>query len=304
MKTKLLIALILLTSNTFWSCQDVVLIDRMEELEAVETEMIQEEMSLKSAEVIPLLLKHGEIAGRLIISNTSSTLSVRFIGSTNYDLEEVQLWIGTSPELVPTNKMNKPVPGKFTYRSSGKTEYLFIIPQQEIAPDYDFSTETTIYLFAHADAKNKQTDEEESAWSEGEYFTDELNQAVSFSTYIPTGGGGCFPHLAYCGQKFEGTFYFNINNGDQNMVADNDEIIGTARYIDEEIRFYFYQDWSFSGAEPQIVVTGFNEPGGQGYEIYSGASMAPSPPIYRYYGPLFQYNYYKVELKVQYCTTQ
>jgi len=288
----------------FWSCQDVILIDRIEELEAVETEMIQEEMSLKSATLIPLQLKDGTTAGTLTVKNSDYTITVKFAGNSNYDLEEVQLWLGTDLSEVPTNKLNKPIPGHFTYKSSGKSEYIFNSSMQNIVPGYYYGINEEIHLLAHCEAKNKDTGEKESAWSKGTYYPNDLKQTITYSSYTPVGGGGCFPYMAFCGENINGTFYFDMTRGDQNIVSEMGNVIGTAINDDGFIKFDFDPSWMFSGATPELVVTGYDEPSGVGHAVHSGAPMAPDPPVFYYYGPLVEYDYYTIELKVQYCTTQ
>lgn len=307
MKTKLLIAVSLLFSLTLWSCKDVILTNWEEELPTNETEIIHEGMNLKSASIeqqFALQLKNGISAGKLMVRNGHTHLFVKLIGNSNYDLEEVQLWVGTDPVNVPSNKINKPVPGKFTYKLAGRNEYLFTISQAAIEPSYTLHSEETLYFFAHAEAKNKKTGKKSSAWSKGEVYNSEAGPAITYSPFIPTGGGGCFPHTAFCGERIDGIPYFdNINKGDQDIVANNGEIIGHANIDNGDLKFYLNQDWVFLASAPEVVVTGFDEPGIDGNKIYEGELLRPEPPMYYYCGTLIHYNYYKVELKVQYCTT-
>ncbi|MDX8340074.1 hypothetical protein SLH46_12810 [Draconibacterium sp. IB214405] len=306
MKAKLLFGMFIIMSTIFWSCMDVDLVNPKEETNSLETNLIASETNLKSGSAekqISLQLKNEKSSGTVTISNTSTTLTVKFKGNSTYDLEEVQLWVGTTPDAVPSNSQNIPTPGRFPYKSAGKTEYQFTISQNEITPGYDFEEGGNIYLFAHASAVNKSTGTKESAWSTGEYISDKPNFAASYSTYTPVGGGGCFPHVAFCGLLIENTYYYDINNESESIVADNGQIIGTASYIDQNIRFYFDQDWMFSDNTTLVVIKGYQKPGGKAFEVYSGKPLAPSPPMFYYYGPLTKYNYYSVELNVQYCTT-
>ncbi|WP_372648625.1 hypothetical protein [Draconibacterium sp.] len=306
MKAKVLFGIFVLTSTFLGGCIDVDLINSKEEMESVETSFISEYSYLKNGvieEQISLQLKNKEQVGTMRVSNDANTLTVKITGNSDFNIEEVQLWVGTDTGEVPSNIKNRPIPGKFPYKLSGQTEYQFNISKEEIALDYDFGEGTELYLFAHAVVINANTGYMESAWSKGDNLPDTPDDAISYSTYTPVGGGGCFPHLAFCGEMINGTYYYDINKEIENMVADNGEIIGTVSYIDQQIRFYFYQAWMFSGNTPEVVITGYNKPGGKAFEVYSGSPLAPYPPMYYYYGPLTKYNYYEVELNVQYCTT-
>ncbi|HYQ56467.1 MAG TPA: hypothetical protein VEP89_03890 [Draconibacterium sp.] len=306
MKAKVLLGMLLLITTLNWSCIDLVLVNSEDEMVTVENNIVLEESSLKSGGVgktFSLQLKDKKSVGTMTLGNNSTTLSVMFNGNPEYELREVHLWVGTNPNEVPANKQNKPVPGWFTYKSSGENDYQFEIKQEEIGPGYDLDSGSEIYLFVHANVMNKNTGKEESAWSEGEYLSDNLQLAISYSTYTPIGGGGCFPHLAFCGEMIDGTYYYDITKKIGNIVADNGEVIGTASYLDKEIRFDFDQDWMFSDDTPRVVIRGYNKPGGKAFEVYSGNPLAPSPPMYYYYGPLTKYKYYSIELNVQYCTT-
>lgn len=307
MKAKVLFGIFVLIGTFLSSCLDVVLVNPKEEIEFVETGFLTEEAYLKSGvieEQIALQLKNEEQVGTMTVSNNASTLTVKIAGNSDYYLEELQLWVGTDPAEVPSNINNRPIPGKFPFKSSGKNEYEFNIQKEEIALNYNFEEGNAIYLFAHAVVMNTNTGNQESAWSAGDYLADTPNYAISYSTYTLVGGGGCYPHLAFCGEMINGTYYYDINNESENMFADNGEIIGTVSYVDQNIRFYFDQDWMFSGNTPEIVVIGYNKPGGKAFEVYRGEPLAPYPPLYYYYGPLTKYSYYTVELNVQYCTTE
>lgn len=293
-------------STLYWSCIDVVLVNSEDEIQQNETSFDTENSYLKSGGIekqIALQLKNEEQVGTMTLSNNANALIIKFVGNSNYKLAEIHLWLGTDPEAVPSNIQNKPLPGKFPYKSSDKNEYSFDISKEEIAPDYDFVEGKDIYIFAHATAVNTNTGSEESAWSKGDYLPNMPKFAISYSTYTPVGGGGCFPHLAFCGEMIDGTYYYDITNERENIVADNGEIIGYASYINQNIRIYFEQDWMFSGNTPEVVITGYNKPGGKAFEVYHGKPLAPYPPMYYYYGPLTKFKYYAVELNVQYCTT-
>ncbi|WP_319480528.1 hypothetical protein [uncultured Draconibacterium sp.] len=306
MKTKVLLGMFLIMSTLYWSCIDVALMNSEEEIEPMETSYDTEDSYLKSVaidEQFPLQLKNEEQVGTMKVSNNANSLIVKFAGNSNYEIEEIQLWIGTDPGEVPSNIKNMPVPGKFPYKSSGKNEYMFDISKEEIALDYDFGEGNDIYLFAHAVVINANTGALESAWSQGYYLSDMPGYSISYSIYTPVGGRGCFSHFAFCGEMINETYYYDINKASENIVADNGEIIGTASYIDQNIRFYFDQNWMFSGNTPEVVIIGYKKPGDKAYEVYRGNPLAPYPPIYYYYGPLTKYKYYSIELNVQYCTT-
>ncbi|WP_321374750.1 hypothetical protein [uncultured Draconibacterium sp.] len=306
MKAKVLIGMFLIMSSLYWSCIDGVL-DSEEEMNSTESNLITEEYNLKSGMLgkqIALLLKNEETVGTMTITNNATTLTVSFEGNSKYNLEEIQLWVGINPDAVPSTIKNKPIPGMFPYKSSDKNELQFNILLEEVASDFNFEEGNDICLFAHVCAINNSSGAEESAWSEGKYYPDEFQFTSSYSTYTPIGGGGCFPHLAFCGDMIDGIYYFDTSKGNGNIVADNEKIIGTAVFLDQNIRFYFDQPWMFSGNSPMVVITGFHKPGGQGIQVYSGDPLAPTPPMFYYYGPLTKYKYYTIELNVQYCTTQ
>jgi len=312
MKTKLLIALILLTSNTFWSCQDVVLIDRMEELEAVETEMIQEEMSLKSApgtpictpKYIPLLAGQNLNVGNLKISNTNEVLKVKFVNDPYYSVSSAHLWVGTEISQVPMNKNDIPVPGKFPYKDTGDNNFSFEIPLSDIDNPEELLNNKPVYLFAHAIITNIKTGETESVWSAGETFGSQRWGMYSvYHCCIPDDipGTRCDPYVANCGSKIDNVFFYdNRKGGDQIIMAENGEVAGTVIYKNGKFYFNFTQDWMFTDllSDPILVIHGCYKPNTTETELFSGdpeSNQGPDTASVSYYP------YYKLELKVQYC---
>lgn len=304
MKTKVLFGMFLVMSTLNWSCIDVVLVNSEKEMETLETNLITEEVNLKSVSLgkqFSLQLKNGESVGIMSLSNNANTLTVKFAENSNYNIKEIQLWIGTDPGEVPSNIKNKPIPGKFPYKLSGKNEYQFEIAEEEIAPEYNLGEGSNLYLFVHANAINKNTGTEESAWSEGEYLTNNLQSAISYSTYTPAGGGGCFPHTAVAGTEISNAYYVYANTSvEQYIIADSDEIIGIIAHNNGTIRFSFYQDWMLEDSEGNIEIAGLNS-------LHKHSTVINDFMVKRELGDFIidvpTFNYYRVNLKVQYCTT-
>jgi len=315
MKTKLLITFILLISSMFWSCQDVILIDRMEELEAAETEMIQEEMSLKSypgqpncgPKYVPLIAAQNINVGDLIISNTDEILKVKFLNDLDYPISSVHLWVGTEISQVPMNKNFIPVPGKFPYKDKGDNNFSFEIPLSDIDNKEDLLTNKPVYLFAHAIITNIKTGETESVWSAGETFGSQ--RWGMYSVYqccnlddIP--GSGCYPYVAYCGSKFNNEFFYdNRKGGDQIIMAENGEVAGTVIYKNGKFHFNFTQDWMFTDLlpDPVVVIHGCYAPNTTETQLFSGDPESNQGP---YTASVSYYPYYRLKLNIQYCTTQ
>ena len=317
MKTKLLIAVILLTSSMFWSCQDVVLIDRVDELEAIETEFVQEEMSLKSTEFItdavcipkqiPLIAGQNSNVGSLIISNTADVLNVEFSANSSCTIKAIHLWVGINGEEVPMNKNKIPIPGKFPISGRNISKYCFKVKLADIDTNVDaLLNGKTIYLFAHAVVTNNVTGATESAWSQGKTFG--TKRWGTYSVYAccdpQVVTAGCYPHMANCGNKFDGVyFYDNTKGGSQKIVADNGEVAGTVVYTNGKFYFNFTQDWMFTNLlpDPVVLIHGCDNPTTNQTIVYSDKPEYNQGP---YTATVSYYPYYKLELNIQHCTTR
>lgn len=318
MKAKILAGMMLVVGSLFWSCNsDQLLPNDEEEMLAVAADLNQEIVGLKSGEAgiintgstqsIPLLHK-GEEVGSMEVMNSYNSLIVLFLGNQNYSIDRVQLWVGTDIEEVPSNPVDNPTPGRFPFKNFGFNNFIFLVPQDQIANDYLLSDGDPVLLVAHVEASNRQTGKSASAWSEGDTFGPKSKATYSeFTPSLQNIGSGCFPFPAYCGAMVNTAYYLDPTNVvDQRIIAkigENNWLdIGYLSFDSGNIIFNFDQEWMFTDlVEPEVVVTGYNELGTNGQLIYSGIPMSPKPPMYYYYGPLEGFNYYTVELKVQYC---
>ncbi len=317
MKTNFLITMMFLIG--LWSCNsDQVLFSNEIELQGMATEVNLEAAGLKSGEVgvlnecaaahIPLLHK-GKTVGEMQVMHHNNNLIVLFQGDADHDLTLVQLWVGTDAEQIPLNEIGKPAPGKFPFNDAGFNNFTFLIPQEQIAPGYQLSEGNPLMLAAHVETTNKQSGTKESAWSEGTPISPD--GVASYSEYTPCDptsvGGGCFPFTAFCGLLMDNEFYFDVAQDVQQHIViktgkNTWEDIGAVNFDSGNIYFDFNQDWYFTDLlEPQLIVTGYKKLGSKGKIVYSGVPLRPQPPIYYYYGPLGEYNYYTIEIKVQYC---
>lgn len=315
MKTNLLITMMFLVG--LWSCNsDQVLFSNEIELQGIAAEVNLEAAGLKSGEVgiqsisgphvITLLHKNQEV-GVMFVKNDNTNLKVRFLNDLNHPIDRVQLWAGTELSKVPCTPIGQPIPGKFPFKDNGYNDFTFNIPQDLISDDNPLENGDLIKLLAHVEYTNLQNGDKESAWSEGEILTSKSN--ATYSDYLPSqgiGGPGCFPFTANCGLGVNSEFYFNVS-GDiqQDIVAKIGQHswakIGTIVNDFGELIFNFDQDWMFSGEMPELLVTGYYELGNDGFEIYAGPPSFPIPPIYYYWDLAGDFNYYKIELQVQYC---
>lgn len=306
MRTNLFTTIVLIIGSLFWSCNSDELL--------VNTE---ENVILKGGhsgfQSLCNPIKYEMVAGMdthlgyLEVSNNQTVLHVQYIADESVQITEVQLWVGVNKNNVPMNRNKIPIPGKFTYKASGKISYEFNIELNTIYNIPEMLLEgKLIYLFAHASFVNKESGKVESAWSEGQTFgTNRLGTYSEFSCCHPVGNAGCFPHKALGGVKINADYYYdNTIKGKQNITADLGENIGFVINDNQNIKFYFNQDWMFTDlGTPEVTITGYYAIGEEGHEIYSGPPFSAQPPVYYYFGPVSHYNYYKIELNVQYCST-
>lgn len=304
MKAKILVGMMLVVGSLFWSCQN-------EEILVLPEETLQLKSGMPGYVPIcdpiayDLIAGQNLVVGKMKVSNNANILNVEFEAKELLKFSEVQLWVGTNINNVPMNKNKIPLPGKFTYKAENLDEYCFSIQLSDIYEIPEMLLEgKPIFLFAHLKVKNINDDEYESAWSDGITLDSQRWGTYSeFSCCHPEGGGGgCFPHIAYGGIEIDGIKYYdNMEKGRQIITADIGEIIGDVENDKGILKFNFDQDWMFTDlASPEVIITGYYSPGEDGIEIYSGAPLSPTPPIF-YYCPVSYYNYYKIELNVQYC---
>ena len=161
-----------------------------------------------------------------------------------------------------------------------------------------------IILVAHVELTNLKTGKKESAWSDGELISDNGN--ATYSAFKPA--GGCYPYVAYCGSEENGEYYFEGTEDDQLIQAKTGENtwqeIGLLYFDSGKFIFSFDKDWMLTDLlTPTVIITGYDVPGSNGQEIYAGPPLDfnESTNYNFYYGPVDGYNYYTVELKVQYC---
>ena len=298
--------IILLT--IIFSCQDV------------DKNMIPDDKpKLKSAVEIPvpncsamafdLLIKQRVKAGDLKISNNNDYLVLEYFPVEELSFTEIKLWVGTNPKKVPSDKDKFPLSDKFKYKSTSAGELVFVIPLNEIYsrnPETDCESKK-LYIFTHviADITDTQEIEQITAWSEG--TTVGNSQTVSYSTYTTccksTGGGGCFPHVAWGGNfdQSGSNYYYTGTGGIQNILADNGVVAGTIKWESGVFTFSFTSDWMFSDQNPQIPlleIYGLYEPGGASTSLYKG-----SPSSYQgiYSVNISGYPYYQIVFNLQNC---
>ena len=319
-KLLLLNTLFILLSGIFGSCKKnelpvTAILPATDEMSAT----VEENFMLKSACIeseyepicdpkpIPLLNKQGDMLGTLLVSNSESELQVEFFPEESYSISEVQLWAGSNPLDVPMNKNMIPVPGKFSYKASSMEDYSFLIDLNDIYSIPEMLLEgKPIYLFAHAVMVN-ESGAIESSWSEGKTFgTSRWGTYSEFQCCHPNPPtSGCFQHTANCGTSIEGVFYYdNTIHGEQKIIADVGEVVGTVEYDDGKIYFRLNGDWSISDwYSTPLKYQRFNAPGSSESslidveDLLSGGSKG-------YYVSVEEANYYLLLLNIQYCTTR
>lgn len=295
-----------LSLGLFLACQKDEVSEEASEMVFVKSSSL-ELSSICNPVSYSLVTNNGQV-GYLELSNNETSIHVKYQANASMRISEVQLWVGVNKYDVPMNRNKVPIPGKFTYKVSEKKNYEFNIELASIYHIPEILLEgKPIYVFAHASLVNKESGKVESAWSEGYTFgTNRWGTYSVFSCCHPAGGAGCFTHKAFGGMKINKDFYYdNIKKGKQNISADVGEIIGSVENDNGNLKFYFNQDWMFTDLiTPEIIITGYYNPDEEGHEIYSGPPLSPKPPVYYYYGQISPYNYYKIELQVQYCATR
>lgn len=313
MKKILLIACFIASLSLITGCNsDSFLLSQTEEISELQIQLQQSAVGLKSTILeiesvceptwIPLLHKNDLEVGSMIVSNNNTQLYIQILGNDEYEIENVQLWVGNKLSMIPANRNYQPQPGKFPYKLSGLKEYSFLVHQSQIGENYYFPEGKKLYILAHIEAFEVQSGEKKSVWSVGELLSSK--SGATYTEYypcVPTGGGGCFPHLAFCGQEVNEIFYFdNTLAGTQDIIADNKDTIGTVWYEDGKIVFALSQDWDFYGISPVESIYGYDTKGGASTEIDLGILQSESG---NFYVSVPSYSYYVIKLNVQHCTT-
>jgi len=313
MKKILLFTCVIASLIVFVGCNsDGLLLSQPEDFSGLQSQSHPSAVGLKSATLeieseceptwIPLFHKNDQKIGSMLVSNNNTQLQVLILSDEEYEIENVQLWVGTKLSLIPANKNSQPQPGKFPYKLSDMDEYSFQIDQSEIGMNYYFPEGKRFYILAHTEATEVLSGEKKSAWSYGELLNSK--SGATYTEYypcVPTGGGGCFPHLAFCGQEVNEAFYFdNTQEETQDIVADNEDIIGTVWYDNGKLIFNLQQDWEFYGASPVESIYGCNTQGGVATKLDPGIF---TPEFGNFSVTVPDYSYYVIKLNVQYCTT-
>ncbi len=261
---------------------------------------------------ISLVNNNDEQLGNLLVTNTLTDLRIQFTVNEYYSIAEVQLWIGIDPEKVPMNKNQIPIPGKFTYKAKGQSDYVFTTKLTDILQGYGLLFDGTqpIYIFAQAKIKNKITNEEQLTWSEGEsHGTSKWGTYFMYYCSLPA-GVGCVPHFGLCGTKMEdGIFYYDNTNegGEQNIYADTESgpVVGKLKYDDGKI--YFLVDvgnWSITDLiKPTVKYQLFNEPGSPATNLISVNDLEYASEGW-WSIDVPKANYYLIQLNIQNCTTR
>jgi len=251
---------------------------------------------LKTNENVPV--------GLLDVSDDGTYLKIEFIADGIHSFSEVHLWVGTNTANAPVNKQGIPEPGRFTVNDKGLNKYVFYLKLTELLNTTGQTGGKDLYVCALAllDDSGNNGVQKISAWSEGTDFgTSTQSYYNVYTTCLKTGGGGCFPHSAFCGKQINEIYYFrNISGKRQNIIADNGEFAGEAEYKDGKILFYLGQDWILSDSNPEVQVQGFYEPNATGSQLYS---ISPIFKVPSYYVPVSDYPFYVIQLNLQYCTT-
>lgn len=247
----------------------------------------------------------------MLVSNSDDYLMIEVIPDQNTSINNINLWIGGSLKKVNLkgNDLSSPSRSGGYNRSSG--ESYFTIPLEAIyqkSPDIACE-EKELYIIAHISATVSTSAgmEEVSAWSEGNSIGNSQN--ATYSTYTTccqsTGGGGCYPHLAWGGNfNQNGSSYYDTDTGGmQNIIADNGAVAGKIKWESGVFTFSFDQDWMFSDQNPQmplLKINGFYEPGGTFTSLYEG-----SPSSYQgiYSVNISGYPYYQIIFNLQNCFT-
>lgn len=309
MKSKLIVIILFVIVNFFSGCQYNEFYFFPEDELTPATKVNSESPQLKSGipgsssecedETYMMLTRNNSSLGSLTVNNDNSSLKVCVASNDYISFEEVQIWVGTDYNEVPTNKANIPIPGKFTFKKSGQQVYSFDISENEISDSFSFSDGTSLYLFVHAKAKNLTTGDTESVWSEGILYNSK--NGACYSTYnlcIPTNGGGCFPHTAYCGSSINGSYFIDAQAGAQNIYSEEESTIGTISYQEDQLVFDFIQDWFFADINPFITLQGCILPGEQPVNL---TMVDPVKNYGSFIVPVQEYPYYIVDINVQNC---
>lgn len=112
--------------------------------------------------------------GNLIVYNDSQNLYVKYdITNANYQINQLHLWVGTDPTLVPKNNSGIPIPGQFPYKveNLAVTSYTFTIPLADVIVDMSTYCDKLLYIYAHAALKGLNGAGDETAWSDGTPFS-------------------------------------------------------------------------------------------------------------------------------------
>lgn len=253
-----------------------------------------------------LVTQKNREVGMIVVSNDENFLIVEF-SENGLPVSEVQLWVGTDPSMVPRNKQNVPLPGKFLFKASDYAA--FRIPLSDLfepVPGGSFDG-MEVYIFAHAEYTDAEIEgrSEESAWSEGIPFG--TTRWGSYSVYtVCAQPKGCFPHTALGGDLYAGgvNYYDNTVGGAQAIQADNGKMAGTVIYISGTLSFSFNQEWMFTDLlpAPSVVVSGYTDfPPGSGAPVIVFEGEPTYNQQFITVEDLPFYDYYKIELKLQEC---
>jgi hypothetical protein len=253
--------------------------------------------------VYALVTQKNKQPGQMIVSNDENVLTIEFAGN-EWPLNGVQLWVGSDPSMVPKNKQNIPVPGKFPFRDSGLTTFQIPLSGLISLPPGGSYDGKMVYIFALAEFAGSKGDGENPAWSEGVPFG--TARWGSYSVYtVCARQKGCTPHTALGGDMFfnGNSYYDNALGGAQPIRTGDEKIAGTVEYDNNTLSFAFNQEWMFTDLlpAPSLIISG--------YADFSGSEdpvivFTGEPTFYQeliYVGDIPFFNYYKIELKLQEC---
>lgn len=127
--------------------------------------------------VVDLVAGRGLIVGSLTVSNDEGEVTVVYRTSEDWELEETQLAVTTSPEAVPTGPSGLPQIGRFpdgAVHEPGTTAFAVTVSLAELdaAEGDELTVAAHADVIARADLADPDGDREEGAWGDGTPFSE------------------------------------------------------------------------------------------------------------------------------------
>lgn len=131
---------------------------------------------------VDLLAGQTTLAGQVCVSNDAESLYVEYSTTDGWCLTETHLHVATDVEDIPTTpgKNSNPIPGQFEYSGTHDcvTSSTYEIPLEDEISECP----ADIVVAAHAVVRKEGS--EETAWGEGERFTERGNWGMYFSSTV------------------------------------------------------------------------------------------------------------------------